>query len=238
MSDAIKIGDFVHFHNDRMGYLETCGYERYESHFSQFPGTALVQTATVENRDLGSGTWQIVAAEEDMGPGDPVKTYSRIHLKNCYQATLGYLSLFAELTDEDREKIAAVGDLDGLLGNAHDGSQPAYVFTTTTLDKRRGASSFSLNSGDVGEDRIVRAGSRVTLALARTNYQSGHSHQRPDEYPPQGDVHILVSVGPLEELGMLHVQYPDVETGMLFTCQAGLEVATDWTVKPSMWTDC
>jgi hypothetical protein len=63
MSTAVRIGDFVHLKNRRLDYLDTCGRVQDETHFSQFSGTALVQTTRKPDRDHGSGTWKIVSAD-------------------------------------------------------------------------------------------------------------------------------------------------------------------------------
>jgi hypothetical protein len=208
MADTISIGSFVHLKNKKLGYLDTCELVGREPHFAQFSeAKAMVRTSDQPNRDNGSGTWQIVSAN-GKADGTPLDNTAQIHLRNCYEAPLGYLSLFGRISDAD------VGTLIGMAPQYFGGG--AYVFTAPSLDGRFGATvgpaSFALPLAENPPDhRVVPilAGSLVKL---RCYIAPGQ------EDGVRADNHYLQAFGPLDSLGMLESSWTkSTGTGLVFS---------------------
>ncbi len=90
---VIKIGSIVNLQNrypNDGSYLDAWGAVWSKPEFSQVPTeTMFVSTHNNPNRDNGSGSWEIVSANEKSN-GEPLAVGDRIHLKNMYP-NAGYL---------------------------------------------------------------------------------------------------------------------------------------------------
>jgi hypothetical protein len=243
MSDQpIKIGDFVHLYNERFGYLDTCGYVRYEPHFAKYGeagASALVQTSEDSNRDQGSGTWKIVSVD-DKADGEALLDTDRIFLLNCYP-DLGYLALFDRLINDDFNAFQkASPDFKG----------GAFLFTVyeNALEGRSGVAAFNLklsqsssssSSGGWEQQSTITSGSNITVALdsgGRAHALGLKSLETPTKYPLDNYQTRLQAVGPISNLEeMLTIQYPEQQTGLVVSASYwdDLPGSQVWTITPS-----
>lgn len=208
----IKIGDFIHLHN-KFGYLDTCGYVRYESHFAKYGeagASALVQTSRESNRDHGSGIWQIVSVD-GKNKGEPLLDTDRVFLLNSYP-NLGCLALFDHIINDDFEVIrGAVPEFKG----------GAFVFTVYKeyLDKRGSMAAFNLKIVSVENQEKVISGGKVTITLdsgARAHALGLKNLKTPKKYPIGNYQTRLQAIGPFSSFDdLLDIQYPEQQTGLV-----------------------
>ncbi len=82
IGDPVLIGDEIHLQNGwdnyTGGFLDARGYQK---DFAKTGNHLSVSTATVKNRDIGSGTWKIISAT-GKDNGTPVTQNFEVHLQN------------------------------------------------------------------------------------------------------------------------------------------------------------
>ncbi len=90
-NSALAYGDVIYLQNGwnkyQGGYLDTRGYQK---DFEKTGNFLCVSTATVSNRDLGSGTWRILSATGKK-EGSPVLINDDVYLFNQWNGNGGYL---------------------------------------------------------------------------------------------------------------------------------------------------
>jgi len=118
----VLVDDVIHLFNQwngNGGYLDTRGYQR---DFEKTGNHLCVSTATVANRDSGSGTWRVTSAT-GKAAGTPVYGNSSVHLQNGwnrfqggYLDTRGYQRDFEKTGNLLCVSTATVANRDGGSG--------------------------------------------------------------------------------------------------------------------------
>lgn len=151
----VRYGQIYHLQNGYQnwagGYLDTRG--------GNCEGNALcVSTATLENRDAGSGRWMIVSAESKPD-GSPVMRGDKVYLKNLYR--LGY------------DDMPPYGLFGGYLDTRGGGCEGNILCVSTSLTRNTNTNTSVWTV--VGERHSLFLGQGIRL---RNNYasQSGNTY--------------------------------------------------------------
>ncbi len=148
---AIKIGSIVNLQNrypNDGSYLDAWGAVHSKPEFRQVPTeTMFVATHNDPNRDNGSGSWEIVAANGKDG-GEPLVVGDRIHLKNKYPDG-GYLD--------------ACGWVEHLRVFDKFVDQTGAVFTTRSPNRDNGTGIWIIRSATKPDGTPVAEGDSIAI---------------------------------------------------------------------------
>jgi len=148
---AIKIGATVNLQNrypNDGSYLDAWGTVWSKPEFKQVPTeTMFVSTHNDPNRDNGSGSWEIVSANEKDN-GEPLAVGDRIHLKNMYPDA-GYLDACG-WTEHLR-----------VFGNFLD--QTGAVFTTRSPNRDNGTGIWIVRSATKPDGTLISEGDSIAI---------------------------------------------------------------------------